>query len=99
MGGFTILQDRVAKPLTDPVPFLGDVRRCRLCAASLPLEPRPVLQFHPDARILVASQAPGRRAHGAGIPFSDASGDRLRAWLGLDREASCDPLRVAEVLA
>ncbi|MGA2080476.1 MAG: uracil-DNA glycosylase family protein [Holophaga sp.] len=81
--------------MTEPASLLGEVRGCRLCSERLPLGPRPVLQFHPGARILVASQAPGRRAHGSGIPFSDASGDRLRDWLGLDREAFYDPGKVA----
>jgi len=81
--------------MTEPSTLLGEVLGCRLCSASLPLGPRPVLQFHPGARILVASQAPGRRAHGSGIPFSDASGDRLRDWLGLDRETFYDPGKVA----
>jgi len=75
--------------------LLDEVRGCRLCARALPLGPRPVLQFHPEARILVASQAPGRKAHGSGIPFADASGDRLRDWLGLDRSVFYDPERVA----
>jgi uracil-DNA glycosylase len=76
-------------------PFLLDqVRACHLCA-DLPLGPRPILQLHPEARILVASQAPGRRAHGAGIPFDDPSGDRLRDWLGLDRATFYDPRRLA----
>jgi uracil-DNA glycosylase len=75
--------------------LLERVRRCDLCAAHLPLGPRPILQLHPDARILVASQAPGRRAHASGIPFADASGDRLRAWLGLSPEVFYDARKVA----
>jgi uracil-DNA glycosylase len=42
---------------------------------------------HPDARILIAGQAPGRRVHESGVPWDDPSGDRLRAWVGLDRAA------------
>ncbi|MCK6370176.1 MAG: uracil-DNA glycosylase family protein [Gammaproteobacteria bacterium] len=74
---------------------LDRVRDCRLCAHQLPLNPRPVLQFHPDARILVAGQAPGRRAHESGVPFSDPSGKRLREWLGLEPETFYDARRVA----
>lgn len=77
------------------IPLLDDVRACTLCAAHLPLGPRPVLQFHPDARILIASQAPGRKVHASGIPFEDASGDRLRAWLGMDRDVFYDATRIA----
>lgn len=76
-------------------PLLDDVRRCTLCAPSLPLGPRPVLQFHPDARILVAAQAPGRRVHDTGLPFNDPSGDRLRDWMGIDRETFYDPTQLA----
>jgi len=71
------------------------VRACTLCAGHLPLGPRPVLQISRTARILIAGQAPGRKVHTSGIPFDDASGDRLRAWLGLDRETFYDANRVA----
>ncbi|HEX6019748.1 MAG TPA: uracil-DNA glycosylase family protein [Burkholderiaceae bacterium] len=77
--------------------LLAEVRACSLCAAHLPLGPRPVLQLHPRARILVASQAPGRKVHDTGIPFDDASGERLRAWLGVTREQFYDPTLFAIV--
>jgi uracil-DNA glycosylase len=70
--------------------LLDSIRSCRLCAPELPVEPRPVLQFHPSARILIASQAPGRIVHETGVPFDDRSGDRLRGWLGVDRERFYD---------
>lgn len=57
--------------------------------------PRPVLQFHPDARILIAGQAPGNKVHRTGVPFDDPSGDRLREWLGLDRADFYDARKVA----
>jgi uracil-DNA glycosylase len=66
--------------------LLREVRACELCSASLPLGPRPVLQCHSSARILIAGQAPGRKVHESGIPFQDASGDRLRSWLGVTSE-------------
>ncbi len=75
--------------------LLEEVRACRHCAAALPHPPRPVLQLDPRARILIAGQAPGRRVQESGVPFDDPSGDRLRDWLGLDREAFYDPGRVA----
>lgn len=75
--------------------LLAEVRACRLCAAHLPLGPRPVLQLDPRARILVASQAPGRKAHATGLPFNDASGVRLREWMGLSQAQFYDPSRVA----
>ena len=75
--------------------LLAEVRDCTLCAAHLPLGPRPILQLHPRARILIAGQAPGRKVHESGVPFADASGDRLREWLGLSPEVFYDPRHVA----
>jgi uracil-DNA glycosylase len=77
--------------------LLEEVRRCTLCAAHLPLGPRPVLQLDPRARILIAAQAPGRKVHESGMPFTDASGDRLRQWLGMTSEIFYDPQRIAIV--
>ncbi|MFT3664976.1 uracil-DNA glycosylase family protein [Piscinibacter sp.] len=77
--------------------LLAEVRACTLCAGHLPLGPRPVLQLHPAARILVAAQAPGRKVHETGIPFDDASGERLRRWLGVTREQFHDPTLFAIV--
>lgn len=68
---------------------------CTLCAPHLPLGPRPIYQLHRDARILITSQAPGTKAHLSGIPFEDASGERLRDWLGLDKDRFYDPTQVA----
>lgn len=77
------------------IPLLAEVQACTLCQPHLPLGPRPILQCHPAARLLIASQAPGRHAHASGIPFDDASGERLRDWLGLTPEAFYDARRVA----
>jgi len=71
--------------------LLPRVRACRLCETALPLGPRPVLQISGQARILIAGQAPGRRVHESGVPFDDPSGDRLRQWLGVDRETFYNP--------
>jgi uracil-DNA glycosylase len=56
--------------------LLAEVRACSLCAEHLRAGVRPVLQLHPNARVLIAGQAPGRRVHESGVPFEDASGDR-----------------------
>ncbi len=77
--------------------LLAEVHACRICAEQLPLGPRPVLQIDPRARILIACQAPGRKVHLSGVPFSDPSGDRLRDWLGMTPEQFYDPARVAIV--
>ena len=77
--------------------LLSQIRDCTLCAAQLPLGPRPVLQAHASARILVVGQAPGKKVHETGIPFNDPSGDRLRAWMGVSRAEFYDPQQVALV--
>ncbi|MDA1266559.1 MAG: uracil-DNA glycosylase family protein [Planctomycetota bacterium] len=75
--------------------LLRDVRACTLCADSLEHGVRPIVQVHPEARILIAGQAPGRRVHDSGVPFDDPSGDRLRDWMGIDRDTFYDSRRVA----
>ena len=75
--------------------LLTQVRACTLCAAHLPLGPRPVLQLHASARLLIVGQAPGRKVHASGVPFDDASGERLRDWLGLTPKQFYDARQVA----
>ena len=66
--------------------LLTEIRACRACAPELAHEPRPVVMVTPGTRLLICGQAPGRKVHESGLPFTDASGDRLRDWLGVDRE-------------
>lgn len=73
----------------------AEARACRLCANQLPHGPRPVFQLGRTARILVAGQAPGSRVHASGVPFDDASGERLRNWMGVDPDTFYDERRVA----
>ncbi len=73
--------------------LVAEIAACRAC--PLPHEPRPVVRVHPDARILIAGQAPGRLVHETGLPWNDPSGDRLRAWMGLDRDTFYEPRNVA----
>lgn len=63
---------------------LKRVRACTLCS-DLALGPKPIVQLNPSAKILIAGQAPGRKTHHKGIPFDDPSGERLRDWMGIDR--------------
>ena len=80
--------------------FAADIRACRLCrdapviGPALPQEPRPILRVNGQARLLIASQAPGIRAHNSGVPFDDPSGDRLRDWMGVDRSRFYDNSKV-----
>lgn len=80
----------------------AQIRACRICVEAplgrpLPHEPRPVVVASSCAKILIASQAPGTKVHLSGIPFTDASGDRLRAWLGVTDEEFYDPRKFAIV--
>jgi uracil-DNA glycosylase len=75
--------------------LLKAVRGCRACEAHLPLGPRPVLRAGKTARILVVGQAPGVRVHTTGIPWGDPSGERLRAWMGVNTDIFYDDSRIA----
>lgn len=77
--------------------LLKDIRACVHCAASLPCGPRPVLQAHGTARLRIIGQAPGRKVHESGIPWDDASGDRLRDWLSLTPAQFYDAHKIAIV--
>lgn len=77
--------------------LLAEIRQCRLCESDLPLGPRPVLRAAASARLLIVGQAPGTKVHASGIPWDDPSGERLRDWLHIEREAFYDPARVAIV--
>ncbi|OBX18685.1 IclR family transcriptional regulator [Erythrobacter sp. QSSC1-22B] len=74
-----------------------EIAGCRLCAPHLPHGVRPVVGFSATARLLIIGQAPGSKVHQSGIPWDDASGDRLRQWTGLSKEQMYDPARVALV--
>ncbi len=77
--------------------LLREVRACQHCKAHLPFAPKPVLRASATARILIIGQAPGMRVQESGIPWNDASGDKLREWLELDRDMFYDESRVAIV--
>jgi len=95
MGGHGDLEDTARAAV-------AELSACTLCAGRFAATrtghaPRPVFQIAPSARLLIASQAPGARAHASGLPFDDPSGDRLRAWLGIGRETFYDARRIAIV--
>ena len=73
----------------------AEVRACTVCADKLPLGPRPIIRVSTTATLLIASQAPGTLVHASGTPWTDASGHRLRGWLGLMPDEFYDPARVA----
>ena len=75
--------------------LLTAINQCRICESALELGCRPVVQAHPNAKLLIIGQAPGIKVHQSGVPFNDASGERLRLWLGMDSETFYDPTKVA----
>ncbi|MGC8201771.1 uracil-DNA glycosylase family protein [Aliiroseovarius sp. PTFE2010] len=82
--------------------LIDDISACRLCATRFAATatghtPRPVPWFDSRARLLIVGQAPGLRVHETGVPFNDASGERLRSWMGVDRAAFYDRARIAIV--
>nr|WP_294506591.1 uracil-DNA glycosylase family protein [uncultured Rhodopila sp.] len=76
---------------------IAEAAACRLCEAALPLGPRPVFRVSATARVLIIGQAPGTKVHLTGLPWNDRSGDRLRSWLQMDREAFYDVAKIAIV--
>jgi uracil-DNA glycosylase len=75
--------------------LLEAIRGCRICEVHLAHGPRPVLHVSPTAKLCIVSQAPGLRVHETGLSFNDASGDRLRDWMGVDRATFYDDSRIA----
>jgi len=75
--------------------LLEAVRACEVCKPHLPLGCRPVLRAGADARILIVGQAPGTRVHASGVPWDDASGRRLREWMGVDSETFYDESQIS----
>ena len=79
--------------------LLAEIRACRLCEAVLPLGPRPVLRARATAKVLIIGQAPGTKVHVSGVPWNDASGQRLRDWLAMPPELFYDESKIAIVPA
>ena len=77
--------------------LLSRIRRCQICEDYLPLGPRPVLRAQKSARLLIVGQAPGTKVHASGTPWDDPSGDRLRHWLGIDKDKFYDQSKIAIV--
>jgi uracil-DNA glycosylase len=81
--------------MTDIQQLSREIRQCTLCSETLTHGVRPVIQVGSSAKILIAGQAPGSKVHASGVPFDDASGDRLRNWMGVDKHAFYDPEQIA----
>jgi len=75
--------------------LINSIKQCRLCEKHLTHGVRPIVQINSNAKILIAGQAPGKKVHESGVLFDDASGDRLRAWMGISKEAFYDANKIA----
>ena len=92
----------MSQPAAQLARLVREIGACRICRDApqgqpLPHEPRPVLRPSATARLAICSQAPGVRVHASGVPFTDPSGDRLRAWLELTPDEFYDQRRIAIV--
>jgi uracil-DNA glycosylase len=77
--------------------LLAEISKCSICKKHLPFKPRPVLQAGPDAKIIIIGQAPGLKVQQSGKPWDDASGKKLREWLGVDEQTFYNPKKIALV--
>jgi uracil-DNA glycosylase len=77
--------------------LLVQIRDCTVCAGKMPVSPRPIVRAHPHARVLIVGQAPGRKVRESGVPWDDVSGETLRDWLAVSRDAFYDPTLFAIV--
>ncbi len=77
--------------------LLAEISLCIICKKHLPFAPRPVLQAGPNAKIVIIGQAPGLKVQQSGKPWDDASGKKLREWLGVSDEIFYDSKKIALV--
>ncbi len=63
--------------------LIDEVKACTVCKDNLPFPPKPILQFSTTSRIIIIGQAPGIKVQESGVPWNDASGKRLREWMGV----------------
>lgn len=81
--------------MSERIPLYDEIMHCDICKAQLPLGPRPIVRGSEQAKILIIGQAPGTKVHASGIPWDDASGKRLRQWMGLNDQTFYDEAVVA----
>ncbi len=74
-----------------------EIKNCKICEEFLPFEPKPIVSFSKKSRIIIIGQAPGSKVQNSGIPWDDQSGDKLRDWLGVDKETFYNTSKIALV--
>lgn len=95
VGQLLLSQSRIRWVMNKLNSLINKVRACNLCVEHLDHGVRPIIQIHQNAKVLIAGQAPGRKVHKSGVPFDDASGDRLRDWMGINKETFYDETQIA----
>ena len=70
--------------------LLSEIRTCIICQEHLPNYPKPIIRANSNSKILVIGQAPGQKVQNSGVPWDDASGKNLRAWLNVSNEQFYD---------
>ena len=75
--------------------LVQEVRACKICEKHLPFEPNPIVRPSSTAKVLIVGQAPGTKVHATGIPWNDPSGDKLREWMGVDRDLFYNNKKIA----
>ena len=68
-----------------------------MCEEFLPFAPKPIFSFSKNSKIVLIGQAPGIKVHESETPWDDASGVRLREWLGVSDEQFYDTKNFAIV--
>ena len=77
--------------------LIENISKCTICSEHLELGPRPVINVDAKSRIVIIGQAPGLAVHKTGIPWDDKSGENLRDWLGIEKEAFYDGKQIGIV--
>jgi uracil-DNA glycosylase len=70
--------------------LLNEIKACTICKDYLPYAPNPIIRASTESKILIIGQAPGQKVQNSGIPWDDASGKELRAWLNVTTEQFYD---------
>ena len=77
--------------------LLREIINSDTCNGCQPPGAKPLLSFSSESRILIVGQAPGIKAMEVGTPWKDASGNRLREWMGIPEDTFYNNKQVAIV--
>jgi uracil-DNA glycosylase len=83
-------EDKRVGALSRELKLIQEIKSCTVCKSFLPNKPNPVVSFSSSSKIVIIGQAPGIKVHKSGVPWDDASGERLRSWLNISKEQFYD---------